>query len=159
MGDSRQVSAEGGGLNQVALDKLGSKDEPIKLLGRDDILGFSDLKYEIVPVPEWGGSVRVRSLRGVERDEYEASQVKQRGNNVDLNLINIRAGLVARSICDHSGNPVFSVGDIGLLGQKSAAALERVYEVAARLSSVTDEAIGVLAKNSGRDRSGEPSSA
>jgi hypothetical protein len=45
------------------------------------------------------------------------------------------------------------MGDINTLGQKSAAALDRVYEVAARLSKISKEDVDELAKNSGKGRS------
>lgn len=136
-----------------------ARDEPIRLLGRDDILHVSDMKYEIVDVPEWGGKVRVRSLTGAEVDAYNGTMIKQRGANIDLAIVNIRAGLCARAICDHLGNRVFSDADIVLLGQKSAAALERVYEVAARLSTISEAAVEKMVGNSESNRSGEPSSA
>lgn len=130
-----------------------------EFLSRDTILGFNDTVIEVVPVPEWGGKVRVRSLRAAERDEYEASMVKTRGKNYEINYQNVRAGLCARSICDATGNRLFSDGDIALLGQKSAAALDRVYSKAAQLSKISDADVEELAKNSESDRSGAPSSA
>jgi len=41
------------------------------LLTRDEILKAEDIQYETVPVPEWapGGTVRVKTLSGEERDE------------------------------------------------------------------------------------------
>ena len=30
------------------------------LLTREDILNYNDIKTEIVPVPEWGGEVKVK---------------------------------------------------------------------------------------------------
>ena len=32
------------------------------LLTREDILNYNDIKTEIVPVPEWGGEVKVKGL-------------------------------------------------------------------------------------------------
>lgn len=152
------ASATGANEGNTA-DAAAKADEPLRLLGRDDILGVTDTAFEVVPVPEWGGSVRVRSLKGVERDEYEATMVRQRGKNTELNMSNVRAGLCARAICDANGTRVFSDGDISLLGQKSAAALDRVYAVASRLSKINDEDIEELAGNSASGRSDAPSSA
>jgi hypothetical protein len=55
------------------------------------------------------------------------------------------------------GRTLFTEGDIALLGQKSAAALERVYEVAARLSTIDQSAVEAMAGNSASGRSGESS--
>lgn len=149
-----QLDAVGNGTNGATKKGDGS-GAPLRLLTRDDILGVTDLRYENVPVPEWGGSVRVRGLRASERDEYEASMVQQRGKDVSVNIKNIRAGLVARVCVNEKGERLFTEGDIALLGQKSAAALERVYEVAARLSTIDQTAVEAMAGNSASGRSAE----
>ena len=46
-------------------------------LSRDAILQREDIKTEDVEVPEWGGTVRVRGMSGVERDAFEASLIEQ----------------------------------------------------------------------------------
>lgn len=132
--------------------------EEITLLTKADILSATDTKYEYVKVPEWGGTVRVRGLTGLERDSYESSMVQNRGKDVKVNMVNVRAGLVARACIDGAGNRLFSDNDINVLGLKSAVALERVYNVAARLSAISDDDVEKLAGNSASDRSGEPSS-
>jgi hypothetical protein len=40
------------------------------LLDRAAILGADDREYELVDVPQWGGTVRVRALSGTDRDRY-----------------------------------------------------------------------------------------
>ncbi len=117
-------------------------------LSKEAILAVDDVHFEDVPVPEWGGMVRVKSLTGSERDGLEASMIEGKGKNANVNLANLRAKLVARSIVDESGNRIFEDADIALLGRKSAAALNRVYEVAQRLSGITQEDVDELTKNS-----------
>lgn len=117
-------------------------------LSRDAILAVDDVQFEDVEVPEWGGKVRVKSLTGRERDALEASMIQGKGKNANVNLNNLRAKLVARSIVDEGGKRVFSDDDIAALGAKSAAALTRVYEVAQRLSGITQEDVDELTKNS-----------
>ncbi len=124
------------------------------LLSRDDILKAVDVQTEEVNVPEWGGSVLVRGLTGRERDKYEASQMTMRGNKMFPALDNIRAKLVAWCICDEDGNALFTQHDIDLLGGKSAAALDRVFEVAARLSGMSEEDVADLEKSSGSSLTG-----
>lgn len=118
------------------------------LLTRDQILSAADLKRETLDVPEWGGEVIVRSLTGAERDAFEDSVVKQRGKTRELNLRNARARLVSLSLIDESGSRLFSDGDVEALGRKSAAALDRVFAAAQRLSGLTENDIDELAKNS-----------
>jgi hypothetical protein len=118
-------------------------------LGRDAILKASALKTEDVPVPEWGGSVLVRELRGRERDEWEASLAVQRGRQMVPDVANMRAKLAARCIVDPDGEPLFSQQDVNALGELSAAALDRVFEVASRLSGLNPGDVEEKAKNSG----------
>jgi len=119
-----------------------------KLLTREAILQAQDLPYEDVAVPEWGGVVRVRALTGAERDRFEASIVEQRGKGGPrLNTQNIRAKLVALTVVDEHGNRIFTDDDVEALGRKSAAALNRVFEVAQRLSGLTQADMEELEKN------------
>lgn len=118
------------------------------LLTRDQILAVEDLKRETIDVPEWGGEVIVKSLTGAERDAFEDSVVRQRGKTRELNLRNARARLVSLSLIDESGSRLFSDGDVEALGRKSAAALDRVFAAAQRLSGLTENDIDELAKNS-----------
>ena len=119
-----------------------------KYLNRDAILNAKDFKTEEVEVPEWGGTVLVKGLNGTERDKYEGSLYKQVGNKMVMEKENIRAKLVALSIVDEEGKTLFTTGDVQALGAKSAAALDRVFGVAQKLSKITDNDIEDLAKNS-----------
>lgn len=114
------------------------------LLTRDQILTAVDTATEDIDVPEWGGVVRVKALTGTERDAFEASLMGSRGQT---KLENIRAKLVAMAAIDENGDKLFSVGDISVLGGKSAAALDRVFTVAQRLSKLTEADIEDLQKN------------
>lgn len=116
-------------------------------LTREQILECVDLQYEDVAVPEWGGTVRVRGLTGAERDAFESSFVQQQGTKTTFDMQNMRAKLVAMAVVDENGERLFSDRDVAALGRKSGAALQRVFEVAQRLSGLTDEDIDELEKN------------
>jgi hypothetical protein len=113
-------------------------------LNREAILAVDDTVYEDVNVPEWGGMVRLRGLTGAERDRMEASIAS---NPKKPNLVNFRAKMIAASVCDESGGPVFGTADISALGNKSAVALERVFNTAIRLSGMTDEDVKQLTED------------
>lgn len=115
-----------------------------KILGRSDVLKADDLVKELVEVPEWGGSVYVKGMSGTERDAYEASIMEQRGNKREVNLSNFRAKLVAFSVCDEDGKLLFSQKDVAEVGKKSAAALQRVYDVATKMSAISKEDVEEL---------------
>jgi hypothetical protein len=144
------MSADGEG---VKTPTESSGNGKLRLLTKQEIYGADDTLFEDVDVPEWKGAVRVYGLTGTERDSFEASMIEGTGKNQTMNTQNIRAKLCALAIRDENGKPMFDMGDINTLGQKSAAALDRVYEVAARLSKISKEDVDELAKNSGKGRS------
>lgn len=125
-----------------------------KPLNRDDILGVKDIEIEKVDVPEWHGSVFVKGMSGTERDRFEASIVEQRGKNAKVSMLNIRAKLAAESICDEDGEKLFSVEDVVDLGKKSASALQRIFDVAQRLSGITDDDVEELSEEMEANPSG-----
>lgn len=109
-------------------------------LSRDDILKAADNEAEEVNVPEWGGTVLVRGMTGKERDAFEVSLAQPgRGGRREWNTVNVRAKVIARCVVDDDGNRLFTDADVAELGEKSGAAVDRVYEVAARLSGLSDE--------------------
>ena len=120
------------------------------LLTRDQILEAPDAVVETVEVPEWGGSVNVRGLSAAERDQYEQETFVASGNE-KASWIGARARLVVRTLVDEKGQRLFTKGDIDRLGQKSAVALNRVWEVAMSLSGMSKRDIGELLKNSEGD--------
>ena len=126
-------------------------------LSRDDILKANDRVTEEVQVPEWGGSVLVRGMSGRERYQFEASALDQRTGR--MNYANTRAKIVLRCVVDDDGNRVFDDADIDLLGEKSGAALDRVFEAAARLSGLGDRDVEELTRNFGATNGASSSSA
>jgi hypothetical protein len=116
----------------------------MSILSREQILQAKDLVTEVVEVPEWSGSVLVKSLTGAERDQYESAIVEQKGRDTKVNMRNARARLVALSVVDEEGKRLFSPNDVSLLGAKSAAALQRVFNVSMRLSGISAEDVREL---------------
>ena len=119
----------------------------MKALSKEAILQQVDRKIEMVEVPEWGGVLYVRSLTGAERDQFEASIVERNGRDVRTNLRNLRARLVVLAACDEKGEPIFTPDDAEVLGTKNAAALDRIFSVAQRLSGLRDNDVQELAEN------------
>jgi hypothetical protein len=118
------------------------------LLGREAILGALDIKTEDVAVPEWGGTVRVKGLTAGERDAFESTILVMRGKRRELNMLDMRARLVSLSLVDEAGSRLFTKNDVAALAEKSASALDRVFEVAQRLSGITDGDMEDLEGNS-----------
>lgn len=128
----------------------------LRVLSRTDIIEADDRRTEWVEIPEWSGRVLVRSLEGNERDRYEASLVRM-GRNVSgaleaegLNADNVRAKLVAMTAIAEDGTNLFTEADVLILGHKSAAALDRIFTVAQRLSHLTDRDVDALIDQMGK---------
>jgi len=136
------------------------------ILSRTEILeaevdehGRPVMPWEYVHVPEWGGTVVVQGLTGTGRDRFEGTLVRQKGRKTEANLENFRAKLIAQSLVDVPGGKlIFTEADIPVLGRKSAAALERVYSVATKLSKLSSEDVEELTKELGEDLSGDSGS-
>jgi hypothetical protein len=122
---------------------------PVRLLTRDAILAAPDLATIEVDVPEWGGVVRVRALSGAERDAFEASCMKEKHDGkTQFDPRNMRAKLVALCLVDERGLRLFQQDDVKSLGRKSAKALSRVFDAAAKLNGLSDEDVKSLEGNS-----------
>ena len=116
---------------------------------KDQILNVPDRATEDVPVPEWGFRVTVKALSGTDRDKYQADFWQlvpdKAGMRVTgFNRQNQMARLVALSIVNADGRPMFTDADVIALGQKSAVALERVSDVAMRLSGLQAATVEAL---------------
>jgi hypothetical protein len=113
-------------------------------LSADQILAAKDIKTEVVHVPEWGGDIRMKGLTGRERDEFEASMLETKGGKQKQNTANFRARLLAKCIVDESGAALFHSSQIKLLGEKSAAALQRLFNKANEMSGLSEEDVDSL---------------
>ena len=110
------------------------------MLTRDAILALPDLPFEAVPVPEWGGSVGVRTMSGTERDRFETEHAR-------APTANFRARIAAATLCGDDGALLFAPADVEALGAKSSAALDRVVEAAIRVNKFGAKDVEELAKN------------
>jgi hypothetical protein len=129
------------------------------ILNRDAILSAHDIREERVFVPEWHGEVIVRGLAGWERDEYEQSLVDLTGGKARVSMRNARARLVAMATVDENGTRLFSEQDIPMLSQKNASALDRIWEIAAKLSGLGDNDYQAMGNDSKPGLSADSTSA
>lgn len=139
-------------------DNVTATDATGGFLGRDAILDADDRNYDKVDCPEWGGMVRVRNLTGTQRDAYEASLIADRGASQRMNLANARAKMAVLAIVDRDGRQLFTADDVRALGRKNAAPLERIFDVARKLSGMSQEDVEKLTENFGDDPSDEGTS-
>lgn len=127
-----------------------------ELLSKDEILGMDDIPTEEVVVPEWKGrTVLVCGMTAAGKNAYEASLVEVKGTTRKIRMENATAKLLVRTIVNRQRQPLFTETDIERLGTKSAAALERLAQVALRLSSMRVSDVEELVKNSDAAQSGD----
>lgn len=122
------------------------------LLSRDAILDAKDLSTRDVEVPEWGGTVRIKMLTAEERDKFEASTVTIKGGTQKMNVENLRARLIVLCVVNEAGERMFTNADVRMLGKKSSAALQRVFNACQELNAVTDDDLEDLAEGFGSDQ-------
>ena len=126
-----------------------------RFLTKAEILTKQDLKTEDVFIPEWDAWITVRSMSASQRDTFEAGTIERNGKEVRTNLENIRARLCVLCMVGEDGEQLFDEADDHALGLKSAAALQRVFEVAQRLNGMREEDVNELAANFPADQNGD----
>lgn len=118
-------------------------------LTAQEIFDYEDLPLTEVKVDFWGGaSVYVRSLNGVERDQYEAKMIMaQNDPSIESKLESIRMYLVFLCTCDENGKRLFNTDeDYKRLKEKNWQALEPIAEMAQKLNALSDDDVDELAK-------------
>lgn len=107
------------------------------LLGRDAIIAAVDLETADVEVPEWGGSVRVRTITAQDRERFSALSRAEKDAETDIGF---QALFVAFCAVDEAGALLFpSAADRQALAGKNAYALSRVFLAAWKLNRMGSE--------------------
>lgn len=108
----------------------------MKLLSASDILATESRVYKVVEIPEWNGAVRLRSMTGKERDEFEAGLSDKKGKS---NFSNVRGRLIAKCAVDSDGELLFrNRVEVADLGDKSIAGLQRLFNACQALNGFSD---------------------
>lgn len=121
------------------------------MLDKATILSKTQLRRELVNVPEWGGDVYVREMNGNERDEWEGSLLRERKKEkgrkkAEMEVVykGARARLCAICMCDDQGSSMFTLADADDLGKLSATGLDRVYAAAMEINGLREEDVDEL---------------
>ena len=128
-------------------------------LTREAILGAVDLPVEAVDMrPYWPGTVCVRSFSARDRSEFEREAFAARdGDGMDMRGLKER--IVVLTVVGDDGTLLFDADDVEALNAKSGAAVDRIWQVAARLNHLLGEDMERLVGNSAGDRGADsPSS-
>lgn len=114
------------------------------MLGRDDILKIQDLGAPLkLHVPEWQDDVYLRRPSANDRDAWELYCQEHNKKPKEI----WRAKLASMLLCDEAGKRIFSDRDVEALGEKSAAALNRIWLAGIDLMKITEAEVAELEKN------------
>jgi hypothetical protein len=123
-------------------------------LKKENLLTKQALKIEKVEF-ENGDYVFVREMTGKDRDNFENSIMKARKDNkgniqgYDQILENFRSKLAVTTVCDESGELMFTPRDADKLSECiSITNLEKIVEVSSSLNKITPKDKEDLLKNS-----------
>lgn len=111
-------------------------------LTADQIIAANDLGLKEVKVREWGGSVYIRVMSVGERDEYERMWIGKKDTGVE----NFRTQYLARVLCDEKGALLFTRDQVASLANKSGAVMGKLFDVAMKHNSMTEEDVQELGK-------------
>ena len=111
---------------------------------RDEILKAADLPTKAAEVPEWGATVCLGTMTGLQRDAWQEANTLP-GGKPDIH--NYQAKLLVQVIVDDAGERVFADDDAEALGAKNSNVLDRLYDIAARMNGLTDKDVEDAAKN------------
>jgi hypothetical protein len=122
----------------------------VALLTRAQIDNAQDQIFEDVPVPEWGGEVRLLALSGTERDAYEASMVRvgTTGKVSGVNLLDASSRLLAKCIVDENLERLYTDKEVAALGVRNGKVIKRLYARAQKISGLGAAAVEDAAGNS-----------
>jgi len=123
------------------------------LLGKQQINQAVDRKWEDVPVPEWGGEVRLMELSAADRGYIEAGSVVANGQTPQLKVESLkvyREKLVGMAMVDENFERLYSNKEIaaGELGKRSGAVIERLAAKVQELSGMGKYAVKEAEGNS-----------
>lgn len=110
------------------------------LLKRDAILAVNDSAVQDVDIPEWGGTVRVRSMTVAERSEFAT-----RLNNAEEKT-SIGSWLVATLAIDEAGAALFQPADVAVLEKKNPKAIDRLVNAITAVNKVDEARVDAAEK-------------
>lgn len=110
------------------------------MLSRDAFLTASKPAVVEVQVPALGGSVQIREMTVSEKDAFEIANAKDKGKY-------FRPRLVAASVVDADGSPMFGPADLAAIAGRPASHVEPIVDAATKLNRYTPEEVKALEGN------------
>lgn len=111
-----------------------------KYLTAEQILSADDFRYAEVDVPEWGGTVRVRTMSAKQRDALNR-MFKDRGEVESTEF------MLLMCVVDENGNRVLKREHLDMLKEKSVAPINRIVKAISDLMGTSSDAVESAEKN------------
>ena len=111
---------------------------------KDSIFAAVDIKTREVKVEEWGVSLFVSSMSGVDRAKFNSltDTLTKEGKESEGDT-----WLVILTACDDKGNKVFDASDFDRLNSKSAAVITKIAKEALIVNGLLPESVSEAKKN------------
>lgn len=117
-------------------------------LTREAILAVQDRKVEAIEVPEWGGTVHMRSAS---IREWQRAVDAARLPDDKLDGVKYASAVLAECLCDEAGNKLFTLADLEVIEGKSRIVVQRLFDKALALNGLGEAAQKELEGNSSPD--------
>jgi hypothetical protein len=105
-------------------------------LSREQILAANDRKTDVVDIPEWGGSVKIRSMSGAQAEEF-----KKLSDDDALSEVQTLIKVISMSALDDEGKQLFTDADLEALADKSISVLNTVAEACMAVNGFVEEEV------------------
>jgi hypothetical protein len=132
---------------------------------KEDILNANDRPVTPFPAPEWSKptGLFLRTLTGIEKDKFDISRLPDQDKGPPK-IQNISARFAILVLGDELGSRIFGDDDAPLLGAKSGAVLERIWQQGRRFNRMDADGVSEAKKDSapipgGASCTGSPSPA
>ncbi len=103
-----------------------------KVLSADDIFAVADVHVEEVEIPEWGGSVFVRSMTGEEASKFSEMVAKDKTDAMTKAIVLV-------TVKEDGISPLFTEDAVSRLRKKSLSALMKLQNRIIKMNGLRDE--------------------
>jgi hypothetical protein len=117
----------------------------VRILTAEEIWAAKDIEERVVPVPQWGGAVRIRTLSQKQSAELrrKASRINPATKQSELDNEALEQLLFIEGVIE----PKFNITDYGRLSEKSMAAVTTVLKAIMDASGFSSESVSEATKS------------
>jgi len=126
---------------------MSTKEEKV-MLTKEEILKVSDLQTREINIPEWGGSIVMKTMTGEERDTWE-NRIPIRSSDKKVDIKEMKVRLLILCIRDPKDMTfMFTEKDVVSLNSKNSSVIDRLWQVASEMNGIGGKELEEIRKNS-----------